>query len=50
MNKSKIVTPYVFRRDRRSAYALITDLKQRDLLDDTLVVWGGEFGQTRRSE
>jgi hypothetical protein len=28
------------------AYALITDLKQRGLLDDTLVIWGGEFGRT----
>jgi hypothetical protein len=27
-------------------YALIQDLKQRGLLDDTLVVWGGEFGRT----
>ncbi len=27
-------------------YALITDLKQRGLLDDTLVIWGGEFGRT----
>lgn len=26
--------------------ALITDLKQRGLLDDTLVLWGGEFGRT----
>ena len=26
--------------------ALISDLKQRGLLDDTLVVWGGEFGRT----
>ena len=26
--------------------ALITDLKNRGLLDDTLVVWGGEFGRT----
>jgi len=26
--------------------ALITDLKQRGLLDDTLVIWGGEFGRT----
>ena len=25
---------------------LITDLKQRGMLDDTLVVWGGEFGRT----
>jgi hypothetical protein len=27
-------------------YGLITDLKQRGLLEDTLVVWGGEFGRT----
>ncbi|HKX29759.1 MAG TPA: DUF1501 domain-containing protein [Blastocatellia bacterium] len=31
--------------DRPTA-ALIQDLKQRGLLDDTLVVWGGEFGRT----
>jgi hypothetical protein len=31
--------------DQPSA-ALIADLKQRGLLDDTLVVWGGEFGRT----
>ncbi len=31
--------------DQASA-ALIADLKQRGLLDDTLVVWGGEFGRT----
>jgi hypothetical protein len=31
--------------DRASA-ALVRDLKQRGLLDDTLVVWGGEFGRT----
>jgi Protein of unknown function (DUF1501) len=31
--------------DRASA-ALIKDLKQRGLLEDTLVVWGGEFGRT----
>ena len=28
------------------SWALIQDLKQRGLLDDTLVVWGGEFGRT----
>ncbi len=28
------------------AHALVQDLKQRGLLDDTLVVWGGEFGRT----
>jgi hypothetical protein len=31
--------------DQASA-ALVLDLKQRGLLDDTLVVWGGEFGRT----
>ena len=31
--------------DQASA-ALIKDLKQRGLLEDTLVVWGGEFGRT----
>ncbi|MGF1582737.1 MAG: DUF1501 domain-containing protein [Gemmataceae bacterium] len=30
----------------QACYALITDLKQRGLLDDTLVVWGSEFGRT----
>ena len=28
------------------SFALVTDLKRRGLLDDTLVVWGGEFGRT----
>ena len=31
--------------DQPSA-ALVRDLKQRGLLDDTLVIWGGEFGRT----
>jgi hypothetical protein len=35
--------------DRASA-ALVSDLKQRGLLDDTLVVWGGEFGRTSYSQ
>ncbi len=35
--------------DQASA-ALITDLKQRGLLDDTIVVWGGEFGRTTFSQ
>jgi len=34
----------------QAQYALITDLKQRGLLDDTLVVWGGEFGRTNYSQ
>jgi hypothetical protein len=35
--------------DRASA-ALIADLKSRGLLDDTLVIWGGEFGRTPYAE
>jgi Protein of unknown function (DUF1501) len=34
----------------RAAGALIRDLKRRGLLDETLVVWGGEFGRTPVSE
>jgi hypothetical protein len=34
----------------RPIAALLTDLKRRGLLDDTLVVWGGEFGRTSTSE
>ena len=30
--------------------ALISDLKQRGMLDDTLVIWGGEFGRTVYSQ
>jgi hypothetical protein len=30
----------------RACYGLITDLKNRGMLDETLVVWGGEFGRT----
>lgn len=30
--------------------ALIKDLKQRNMLDDTLVIWGGEFGRTPMSQ
>ncbi|MFT5030559.1 MAG: hypothetical protein ACI9VS_003014, partial [Candidatus Binatia bacterium] len=32
------------------AWALVQDLKQRGLLDDTLVIWGGEFGRTIYSQ
>ena len=35
--------------DRPTA-ALIKDLKQRGMLDDTLIVWGGEFGRTPMSQ
>lgn len=35
--------------DQPSA-ALVMDLKQRGLLDDTLIIWGGEFGRTNYSQ
>ena len=34
----------------QAAAALVTDLKRRGMLDDTLVVWGGEFGRTPMRE
>jgi hypothetical protein len=34
----------------QAAAALISDLKSRGLLDDTLVIWGGEFGRTPYAE
>jgi hypothetical protein len=34
----------------QATYGLITDLKQRGLLDSTLIVWGGEFGRTIYSQ
>ncbi len=34
----------------RPVAALLTDLKRRGLLDETLVVWGGEFGRTPTSD
>ncbi len=34
----------------RPAAALIRDLKQRGMLDETLVIWGGEFGRTTYSQ
>ena len=30
--------------------ALLTDLQERGLLEDTLVIWGGEFGRTVYSQ
>ncbi|MEZ6135714.1 MAG: DUF1501 domain-containing protein [Pirellulaceae bacterium] len=34
----------------RATAALLTDLKQRGMLEDTLVIWGGEFGRTPYSQ
>jgi arylsulfatase A-like enzyme len=44
-NLPKQITGQCRDTDQPSA-ALIRDLRQRGLLDDTLVVWGGEFGRT----
>ncbi|MBM3839781.1 MAG: DUF1501 domain-containing protein [Verrucomicrobia bacterium] len=38
------------RETDRPMAALVADLKQRGLLDDTLVIWGGEFGRTPMNE
>src|SRR5262249_38654906 len=38
--------PVVASEIDRGCYALVTDLKSRGLLEDTLVVWTGEFGRT----
>ncbi|MGH9961925.1 MAG: DUF1501 domain-containing protein, partial [Pyrinomonadaceae bacterium] len=42
--------PRLCRETDQASAALIKDLKQRGLLDSTLVVWGGEFGRTPMSE
>lgn len=34
----------------RAGFALVQDLKQRGLLDDTIVIWSGEFGRTPMSQ
>jgi hypothetical protein len=44
-NLPKMIAGQCRDTDQPSA-ALIADLKQRGLLDDTLVIWGGEFGRT----
>ncbi len=48
-NTPKQIRQQCGQADQPSA-ALITDLKQRGMLDDTLVVWGGEFGRTVYSQ
>ncbi len=42
--------PHLCRQTDQATAALMTDLKQRGLLEDTLVVWGGEFGRTPMNE
>jgi uncharacterized protein DUF1501 len=38
--------PITAQETDRACAALVKDLKQRGLLDDTLIIWGGEFGRT----
>jgi len=42
--------PVLCQETDRGAYALVADLKRRGLLDDTLVIWAGEFGRTVYSQ
>lgn len=42
--------PILCREVDRANYALVTDLKRRGMLDDTLVMWNGEFGRTVYSQ
>src|SRR6201998_882834 len=44
------ILPIICQETDRGCYALVTDLKQRGLLDDTLVIWAGEFGRTVYSQ
>ncbi len=44
------ILPILCQETDRGCYALVTDLKQRGLLDDTLVIWAGEFGRTVYSQ
>ena len=48
-NLPKAIAVQCRETDQASA-ALVTDLQQRGLLDDTLVIWGGEFGRTNYSQ
>ncbi|HZM90699.1 MAG TPA: DUF1501 domain-containing protein [Blastocatellia bacterium] len=42
--------PNLCRETDRAAAALLTDLRERGLLESTLVIWGGEFGRTPMNE
>jgi uncharacterized protein (DUF1501 family) len=42
--------PEISQEIDQATAALITDLKRHGLLDDTLVIWGGEFGRTPMGE
>ena len=46
----KHALPAMCRQVDQAAAALVKDLKQRGMLDETIVVWGGEFGRTPMNE
>lgn len=47
--QNNTLTPILCKRHDQPVAALLTDLKRRGMLDDTLVFWGGEFGRTAGS-
>jgi uncharacterized protein (DUF1501 family) len=47
--QNNTLTPILCKRHDQPIGALLADLKQRGLLEDTLVFWGGEFGRTAGS-
>jgi hypothetical protein len=49
-NDLKSGLPRLCRETDQAAAALVTDLKRRGMLDETLVVWAGEFGRTPMNE
>jgi len=49
-SKIPVHHPELCRQVDRGSAALVMDLKQRGLLEDTLVIWGGEFGRTVYSQ
>ncbi|AIE86098.1 DUF1501 domain-containing protein [Fimbriimonas ginsengisoli] len=49
-NDIKHALPNMCGQTDKAAAALIKDLKQRGLLDETIVIWGGEFGRTPMNE
>ncbi|MBX3118884.1 MAG: DUF1501 domain-containing protein [Fimbriimonadaceae bacterium] len=49
-NDIKHGLPDMCRQVDQAAAALVKDLKQRGLLDETIVIWGGEFGRTPMNE
>lgn len=49
-NKIRSGLPQLARRCDKPIAGLLTDLQRRGLLDDTLVLWGGEFGRTPHAQ